>query len=191
MSTNPTNGELSGILEELQAMAGDARKVFGGLSAAQLNWKPSAEQWSVGQCFEHLIRTSESYYPLLEQVARGERRNSLLERFSPLKGFWGKFLVKSLAPESTRKMKTTEKFRPSASDVDARVVERFAESQARLSELMRATGGADLRRTVVTSPFMSLVTYSLLDGYRGIVMHERRHFAQARRVTEAEGFPRP
>ena len=54
---------------------------------------------------------------------------------------------------------------------------------------MRATDGADLRGTIVTSPVSPLVTYSLLDAYRIMVAHGRRHFEQAQRVTEAAGFP--
>ena len=54
---------------------------------------------------------------------------------------------------------------------------------------MRATEGTDLRRTVITSPAMALVTYSLLDVYRIFVAHGRKHFEQARHVKEAEGFP--
>jgi hypothetical protein len=36
---------------------------------------------------------------------------------------------------------------------------------------------------------MHRLTYSVLDGCRLIVTHERRHFEQARRVTQASGFP--
>jgi hypothetical protein len=34
-----------------------------------------------------------------------------------------------------------------------------------------------------------IVTYSLLDAYRIIVVHEQNHFVQTRRVTESPGFP--
>jgi hypothetical protein len=46
-----------------------------------------------------------------------------------------------------------------------------------------------LRRTVVTSPVTAVATYSLLDAYRIVVAHERKHFEQARRVTCVPGFP--
>ncbi len=66
------------------------------------------------------------------------------------------------------------------------MIVRFVRHQGEMAALMRATEGADLRRTIVTSP---VATYSLLDAYRIVVAHERKHFEQARRVTEAEGFP--
>ncbi len=34
-----------------------------------------------------------------------------------------------------------------------------------------------------------LVTYSLMDAYRIIVVHEQNHFVQAKRVMEWPGFP--
>jgi DinB superfamily len=190
MKTDSTDGELGGQLEGLKTIAEDARKTFGGLSSAQLNWKPGAEHWSVGQCFEHLIKTNRSFFPTLERLARGEHKSRAWERLSPFSGFFGRMALKSVAPESPRKFKAPRGFRPSASDVDAAVIEQFAAHQSELAELMKATAGLDLKKTVVTSPISGLVTYSLLDAFRIVVAHERRHFEQARRVTEAEGFPR-
>jgi hypothetical protein len=188
MSEHPPNGELGGVLEELRAVTDDTRRVFGGLSAAQLNWKPSPEQWSVGQCFEHLIKTNRSFYPALEEVARGGRRENLWERISPLSGLFGWIVMRSLG--SARKFPAPRALQPSASDVDAAVIGRFVEQQGELSGRMRAAEGSDLKRTVVTSPIAGFVTYSMFDACRIVVAHNRRHFAQARRVTEAVGFPR-
>ncbi|HEX8719407.1 MAG TPA: DinB family protein [Pyrinomonadaceae bacterium] len=184
-----TGGELGALLDELRAVTEDARKVFGGLSPAQLNWKPSAGQWSVGQCFDHLIVTNRTFFPDIERVAAGTHRASLWGRVSPLSGFFARFILKSLDPARGRRTRAPRVFEPAASDVAPDVIERFARHQEELSERMRATRGADLRRTVVTSPVSPVATYSLLDAYRIVVAHERKHFEQARRVTRAEGFP--
>ena len=187
MSANLTNGELGGLLKELKAVADDARRDFGTLSATQINWKPSAEQWSVGQCFEHLIKTNRALFPVLEATARGDRQSGLWERVSPLSGFFGRLVLRSLA--SKRKFPAPSALKPSSSGVDARVIEQFVGHQGELADLMRANGGIDLKGTIVTSAISPFVTYSVLDACRIAVAHERRHFAQARRVTEAEGFP--
>jgi hypothetical protein len=189
MSLSHTNGEVDGLVKELQAVASDARKVFGGLSPAQLNWKPSAEQWSVGQCFDHLIVTNRCFFPDLERVAAGKYKSSLWGRVSPLSGFFGRYILGALDPAKGRKIKAPRAFLPASSDVDADVMERFAGNLSEVAAHMRATEGADLRRTVITSPGMALVTYSLLDTYRIFVAHARSHFEQARRVTQTEGFP--
>ncbi len=184
-----TVGELGGLLEELVAIKCEAREVFGGLSPAQLNWKPSAGRWSVGQCFDHLIVTNSTFFPDMERVAAGTYRPSLWGRVSPLSGFFGRFILKALDPEKGRKTKAPRVFAPAASDVAPDIIERFERHQEELSRLMRATRGADLRRTVVTSPVSPVATYSLLDAYRIVVAHERKHFEQARRLTRTEGFP--
>ena len=54
---------------------------------------------------------------------------------------------------------------------------------------MEATRGLDLDSITITSPVARFVTYSLMDAYRIIVVHEQNHFVQARRVMEAPGFP--
>jgi len=48
----------------------------------------------------------------------------------------------------------------------------------------------DLEKIVITSPALGAITYSLMDAYRIIVVHEHRHFQQAKRVTEESTFPK-
>jgi hypothetical protein len=195
MSVNTAAGvsqtvdELSVLLEELAAIGREAREVFGHLSAVQLNWKPSAEQWSVGQCFDHLIVTNRTFYPALDKVAAGTFKSSLWGRVSPFSGYFGRYILGALDPSKGRKIKAPRAFLPASSDVDADVIGRFVENLSEVAARMRSTAGADLGRTVVTSPAMALVTYSLLDVYRIFVAHARSHFEQARRVMRMEGFP--
>ncbi|HEX7314025.1 MAG TPA: DinB family protein [Pyrinomonadaceae bacterium] len=187
MSRN--NGEIDGLVAELQKVASDALKVFGGLSSTQLNWKPSAEQWSVGQCFDHLIVTNRCFFPDMERVAAGKYKSSLWGRISPLSGFFARFILKALDPGKGRKTKAPRVFEPTLSGVPEDVIKQFAAHQGELSAKMRATASADLRGLKVTSPVSAVATYSLLDAYRIVVAHERKHFEQARRVTRAVGFP--
>ena len=189
MSEVRTDGEIDGLVEELQELATDASKVFGRLKPAQLNWKPSPEQWSVGQCFDHLIRANLCFFPDFTRVAAGKYKGSLWARVSPFSGFVARFLLGALDPVKGRKIRAPRVFRPAESDVEADVINRFTRNLSEAAGLMRATEGVDLRRTMLTSPASALATYSLLDAYRIVVAHGRRHFEQARKVTEAEGFP--
>jgi len=185
--TDVKSSELGTLIEELCAVTSDARKVFGSLSAEQLNWKPSPEQWSVGQCFEHLIKTNESFLPALELVGRGEYQSTLWQRVSPLSGFFGGLVLRGLA--SGRKVKASASISPSASGVSHDIIERFAAHQDGLEKLLAASRAEELKRTIVASPIAGFVTYSLFDACRIVVAHERRHFEQARRVTGVPGFP--
>lgn len=191
MSVSQTVGVTGSFVLELQTLTEEAMKVFGNLKPAQLNWKPSPQQWSVGQCFDHLIRTNDCFIPVMVKVAAGTYRSSLWARVSPLSGFFGRLVLKSLDPATGRKTKAPRVFAPAQSDVEPDVMHKFMKRQAEVAMYMRATemAGVDLRRTMVTSPVSPVATYSLFDGYRIIVAHERKHFEQARRVTQAEGFP--
>ena len=64
---------LNGIILELKSVASDAEEAFGVLTAEQLNWKPAENSWSVGQCFEHIIKTNNEFYPEFEKLAAGTR----------------------------------------------------------------------------------------------------------------------
>jgi hypothetical protein len=180
---------MSEITVELQKIAADALEKFGDLSPAQINWRPSADGWSVGQCFEHLIKTNELFYTDLDGIATGVRRNSFLESYSPLSGFFGSLLINSLKKDE-RKFKAPSRKIVPPSEIDVNIIEIFAGHQAELIGKIKGAENADWNKTKITSPFMKLVTYKLSDGFRVVVEHEKRHLRQAERVMRTDGFPR-
>jgi len=180
--------DLQTVIAEANKIAADAKSTFDGLSPTQLNWKPSAERWSVAQCFDHLLTTNKGYFPPIEGVLAGIKP-TFWQRMPVLPGLAGKLLIKSLDPKSTRKFKAPQKFQPAQSNISPSVIDDFVDQQATIVEKMKATQHLDLEKIVITSP-VGPITYSLMDAYRIIVVHERRHFEQARRVTEEAAFPR-
>ncbi|MBI5914753.1 MAG: DinB family protein [Bacteroidetes bacterium] len=48
---------------------------LGQLTVEELNSKPNATTWSVGQVIDHIIKVNESYYPIVEQLWAGIRHN--------------------------------------------------------------------------------------------------------------------
>lgn len=177
------------VSSDLSQIGADAEESFGHLSEPQLNWKPSATSWSVAQCLDHLIQTQRHYLPLFERLAAGDTTRSLWERISPFSGFLGRLMIQTVHPETQKKVKTFGKAVPSASEFDGRIVERFVAHQAELAEHVGALPDDLDLSTIITSPLLGLVTYSLSDGFSILVFHGQRHLDQARRVTETEGFP--
>ena len=175
------------IAKELDEISADARSKFGRLSAEQLNWRPADGGWSVGQCLDHLIKTTDIYSEDFREVADGKRVTSFWEKWSPLSSFFGNFLT-SYMDKDEKKVKTTERFVP-PSDIGPDVVELFVQSQEELRSLIESTAGADWDKTKLTSSFQGFVTYSLGDAYRIISAHQRRHIRQAERVMKDAAFP--
>jgi DinB superfamily len=184
------DGRADIVISQLKEVAVDASKTFGGLTGEQLNWKPGEKSWSVAQCFDHLITTHSLYFPLFERLAAGGYKQGFLERIRPLSGFFGRFLIKSMRPENPKKMKTTAKAEPSKSEIGDDIIERYAEHQRQMIEHIKSVPAEiDAVRTIITSPLLGVVTYSLVDTYTILAVHSQRHLGQAKRVTEADGFP--
>jgi hypothetical protein len=86
-------------------------------------------------------------------------------------------------------LQTSPKAEPSNSQMDG-IVQRFARHQGDLIAHYRGIPHSlDRERTIVTSPLLRWVTYSLDDCLTILVVHEKRHFLQASRVMEVGGFP--
>ena len=179
---------LPDVIAAASNVASDARSTFGHLTPSQLNWKPSAERWSVAQCFEHLLTSNKGYLPIIDNVLAGYKR-TFWQSMPVLPGLMGKLLVKSMDPASTRKVKAPKRFQPAQSDISGSIIDDFVNQQQQLVDKMKATEHLDLEKIVITSPVADVVIYSLMDAYRLIVVHEQRHFQQAKRVTEEPGFP--
>ena len=177
------------VTTELNAIAEDARNSFGSLSTEQLNWKPAADSWSVAQCLDHLIKTNEQFYPEFEKLATGTRKNTFWQNYSPFTGMGGRFLVNAVMNDS-KKVKAPSKSIVPPSDLPPDIVERFAANLEEVCRKVEACGSADPKKTVVTSPFFAIMTYTLDDAYTVLVEHSKRHIRQAKRVVETGGFPK-
>ena len=185
---NAQKAELANLIATANNIANEVKSTFGHLSPSQLNWKPSADRWSVAQCFDHLLTSNEGYLPIVDSVLAGKKR-TFWESMPVLPGLAGKLLIKSLDPANTRKMKAPKRFEPAQSDIKASVITDFVDQQGKIVEKMKATEHLALEKIVITSPAAAAITYSLMDAYRIIVVHEQRHFQQAKRVMEESGFP--
>lgn len=190
MTSPSTDEALSDLIAEAKAIASDARVTFGSLTTQQLNWKPNQQQWSIGQCFDHLVTANKSYVPIFAKIIKGPKKNTVWQSMPLLPSFFGKMLIRFLDPASTRKLKAPKRFRPSNSNIDGNIISAFVDQQNQLTTLMKESEELNLQRIKISSPVSRIITYSLLDAYTIIVVHEKRHFLQARRVLDSSGFPR-
>src|SRR5207244_646180 len=91
----------------------------------------------------------------------------------------GRALIRSQAPGSPRKYTAPAKARPSASEIPADIIQRFVGQHREMEEWIRSLDEHAVERTIMVSPFIRVVVYSILDGCRLIVAHDRRHFEHA------------
>ncbi len=129
MNSDLKDSDLSTVLAEGRRLADEATRAFGQLSPQQVNWKPSEGEWSIGQCFDHLILSNQAFFPIIEQVLDGRRRQSAWERMPLLPRFFGRLLIKTLRPDSGRKAKARPAFYPSRSHIAPGIVASFLSSR--------------------------------------------------------------
>jgi DinB family protein len=189
MNYDLQDSDLPTVLAEACLLADETKRVFGRLSARQVNWRPSEREWSIGQCFDHVIISNRPYFHISEEILAGRRRQRVWERMPLLPRLFGRLVINTLRPDSGRRAKARPAFYPSASHIGPAIIASFLEQQERLLRLMGASRELDLDGITITSPVLRFVTYSLMDAYRIIVVHEQNHFVQAERVMESPGFP--
>jgi DinB superfamily len=183
------NQYLEDLLHEVSLITKKVQSEFGRLSTEQLNWKPSPNQWSIAQCLDHLIITNQQYFPIYEGVAKGTRKKTFMEKLPGLPALFGKMLLKALDPSNEKKLKCPALFQPAASQLPTTIVADFVRHQQELIQVIKATDRVDHASTIISSPVSGLITFSLEDGIRITVVHEERHFMQAKRLLKANGFP--
>jgi hypothetical protein len=176
------------IVRELHGIQDDVQTLFGQLDARALNWRPDATRWSVAQCLEHLVTANRLMFQAAEDAQNGAIPTTLWQRLPILPGLWGSMLIRSQAPSASRKFRAPAVAQPASSDIASDIVDRFVHQQRDAAEIVAALDDR-AARAIMTSPFIRVVTYSVLDGWRLVVAHNHRHIEQARRVTQSSSFP--
>lgn len=178
---------LTGLIDQAQKSAKALTGLVEPLSLAQLNWKPDATTWSAGEVVHHIITSNEAYFRKLEeQVPIGKKAGKEAEFSS---GWFGKTFIKRMEPGAP-KAKTFKVFEPTASDYQLDILQQFRDNQAKLKEWIEKCQGKDLKKVKIPSPLTGLIRFRLGDALNILVTHQRRHLAQARRLTEHPDFPK-
>lgn len=183
------NAYLTELLAGSQAFFPRFEKELSGLSEVQLNWKPSPDRWSVGECLDHLIISNRNYFPILAAVAKGNQHQSFWAKLPILHNFWGKMIYKAVAEKGEKKSKSPAVFQPTRSKVDVGILAEFLKSHSEMIRLIRETDQVDHDETIITSPAASFITFPLKYACLILVTHEKRHFHQALAVTKMPEFP--
>lgn len=184
------NAYLKEVLQTLERMTLEYKTELSDLNHEQLNWKPDAESWSVGQCVDHIITTNRLYFKIFENLLDGTKPSNFWEKVPFLPSFFGKFLINTTKPDIDKKNKTVPVFEPSKSDIPGDILNTFFENQRELISWIEKSDRFDHQKTILTSPAMKLIVYSLHDVCIILSGHEERHLNQARNVMKMANFPR-
>jgi hypothetical protein len=180
---------LADVRSGLDDLARETAATFGRLTPQQLNWRPDVTRWSVAQCLEHVIMANQLMFQAADQALSNTARRTVWQRLPILPAVLGRMLVRSQAPTSERRFTAPVDARPAASAISADVLRRFVDQHRDAVKRLQALDEETAARAIMTSPFIRIVAYSVLDGWRLVFAHGRRHVQQARHVTLSPGFP--
>ncbi len=189
MDTDLRQAGIERLISALDEVTADVQAHCATLSPAQLNWKLDAKEWSVGQCLDHLIVTNGTYRPVLSQIQAGTYRPALWQRLPGLPGFFGDLFYNTLNPTTARPVQSPPAFRPRSSTIPSDIVAQFGAQQDELIAAMRACANLPCEQIIIASPALALISYSLMDAFRIMTVHEQLHLGQLLRVIEHPDFP--
>lgn len=171
-------------ISEIELLTKAFENEFGNLTAEEVNRKPNATTWSIGQVIEHIIVVNESYYPVVEQLRAGTYRTPWTARLPFLVNWFGDFILQGVEPERKKKIKTFPVWEPQQSEVWADIVEVFVDHHRELAGLIAASSDLVVGGTVISSPANRFVVYKIGRAFDILVAHEQRHLNQAREVLD-------
>jgi len=162
---------------------------FSDISLKQLNWKALPGSWTIGQCLEHLVISHTVYFPSLKKITEGVYQMSFWERYSPFSSICGRSLINQLQEQPKKKFKAPKIIRPTTSELPEDIIEKYHQSLDRFLKYISDCRDVDIDKTIITSPAIRIVTYSLRDTFQFLIQHEHRHINQAIRVKANINFP--
>ena len=186
--TPPLRPPLDEYARQFEALAQEATGLVDGLDRQRLNGSPKpGEQWSVGQCLEHLATVNRKYGRRLEAGIDRAWERGLVER--PERGvrygWFERWFLGSLEPPPKRRFSAPKAVVP-ASDLDLDVLDRYLESNQTLRGLIVRASGLDISRAKITSPLSKLLKLRLGAAFAILAAHDRRHLWQAQRILDQQ-----
>lgn len=161
------------------------QKLTAQLIEEELNWKPEAEVWNVGQILEHVQLMTNSFQPIFTAVHEGTYEMPVMGNFGSVAvNFLGKTLLKAMSPNRAKKVKTFPIWEPTKKKYAKTILKDFAESQAALKQMIIDAEPLLGQDIIIASPVHKHLAYTLDLGIEIIITHEQRHVEQIKEVLK-------
>lgn len=174
------------IHPHLRALADHTRSFEAEVTAlldrpsGDLQWKPDESSWNAFEVAEHVWIMNEAYLQALDEAMLRADQTDETERFRP--GLFARLFISLVSPDPKFKVKTIAATTPAPGSADRNSIRGLADQQDRLLDVISKADGVNLNATRLTSPFSSLIRFTIGEALTVIVMHQLRHMQQIRRL---------
>ncbi|WP_235297982.1 DinB family protein [Portibacter marinus] len=149
-----------------------------------MNWKPDSKAWSIAQILDHIMTINESFFPILAKVKEGNYKVPWFGRIGFITNLMGNVVLKSVLPDTQKKITTFPIWEPSTSNLPGNILEKFAKHQEELKVMIEGAENLLEKDQVICSPANYKIVYKLEKAFEIIVAHEQRHLLQAKTRLE-------
>ncbi len=172
---------LSTLQDNVQSIITDVENEFVSLDESVLNHKPTADSWSILECFEHLNRYNRFYNEKFIQAIASSSQTT-----DEVRSNWiGRKFIAMMHPDNKKKIKTVKNMNPTLgqqSKLTRSTVEEFLKHQHQLLRILDSAKRADLNRSNIPVEFFRMIKMRLGDALQFVIVHEQRHLIQARTI---------
>jgi len=185
---NETNldEKIESLVFEINQNTDKFKLEFIGCSTEQLLYKPSKDIWSIAENIQHLIEVNTSYFPIFSKILSCKYLPPWSGKFSFIYKLLGNVILKSVSDDRRKKIKTFPLWVPDKKPLTDDILNKFETHQAELVEWVNKLAPYLGKQTVINSPANRIISYTLDDAFKIIIMHEKRHLNQA--IEVKQGF---
>lgn len=201
-------------LARFEAARAKTEHMVSGLSQTQMDYKPAADKWSVGEVVDHLLKAESLFREDIAELIRlaGSGKPPILKRSLrdmdvtigpiPRRIFaWAELpltILSTVTPKPVADALLHSRLLPTKNPTVAtprhgrpapELRRELREAIERMRALFEGNADAEFSRMVHKSPLTG--TYSPMDMLRFLALHEGRHQKQMAEILESPGFPRP
>ena len=181
--------QLEDYQQQFEHIKKDAEDLITGLNPYGFNWHPAPGDWSIAECFDHLIVVGNLLIPRIDEAIRTARERNLAAAGPFRYGVRGSLFIRAQEPPVKRKIRTFPEYVPPTARLTEDVQREFMELQDRLIERVKSADGLDLSKMLIRSPAVTWLKFNTAVWFASTAAHERRHLWQARRIQESSYFP--
>lgn len=172
---------LDQLIEDTHKLITFVKEHFNDLTPEQVNAQPLKSEWTVGQCFEHLLLSGNPYLERLDKALDVAPKAN--RKFKQT--FIGKLMLPYIGPNPPFRTPVPSAMQPKEKLHTIEVIHQFTEQQHSLLNLLEKAKGKDIVKVTITSPFSRLLRLNIGDCFLILNKHGWRHVLQAKTILDA------
>ncbi len=177
-----SENEIELLLDYHQKTSDNLHQKIKGLTAEQLQFKPSSKEWSISQCLEHIVETEKMLFSmakeLMDKPENPQRRSEI--KITDEEVIFG-------MEDRSEKVKAPAELEPKGSYLDSdSTLKDLQNHRKQIFEYLSTVSAENLRNHISDSPYGPLNAFhSMLY----IPAHTARHTSQIEEIRAHRSFP--